>query len=112
MAMSSGVTQAYVDGEVGSPFKAVLGKDVVGGLQNLVVAGAELIGEGICFVRQEVPQCSEGKAANVFGNIVVVGAPDFSPQREGMGAFQPAKGVVQDASRVTPPSWFPSRPSA
>jgi hypothetical protein len=104
-----GEAETDVESEVRLPPEAILHKDIVRRLQDLVVAGTELIGEGVGPVVEEVGEGSEIKTSDVFRNVVVVGAPDFSAKRKGVPAPEPAQSVIQHNGGIATALWFAGR---
>ena len=103
------VAQTEIDGEVGPPFEAILREHAVGRLQNAVISSAEQDGESRGFIGEEIRHGGIGEAADVLGDVVVVGAPNLSAEGHGVAILQPAERVVQDDGRVAAPLRFGGR---
>src|SRR5580692_9731909 len=100
------VAQAEIDGEVGPPFEAILREHTVGRLQDAVISSAEQDREGGRLIGEEIRHGGIGEAADVFGDVVVVGATDFAAESHGVTILEPAKRVVDDDGGVAAALWF------
>ena len=94
------ITQPNIEGEVRPELKAILREAGIARLQNIIVSVTQLHGVSRGLIAQEVCHRVEGEAADVFGDVVAIGAANLSAECERVTSFQPAQRIVQHSSGI------------